>query len=38
MLQVSGYDLKMEYLLGKKQVLADTLGQASLNEAPLKEE
>ena len=38
MLKVSGYDLHVEYLPGKKQVLADTLSRASLNEAPLEEE
>jgi len=37
MLKVSGYDLKVEYLPGKKQVLADTLSRASLNEAPPEE-
>ena len=31
MLKVSGYDQKVEYLPGKKQVLADTLSRASLN-------
>ena len=38
MLKVSGYDLKVEYLPGKKQVLADTLSRASLNEVPSEEE
>ena len=38
MLKVSGYDLQVEYLPGKKQVLADTLSRASLNEAPPEEE
>jgi len=38
MLKVRGYDLKVEYLPGKKQVLADTLSRASLNEAPPEEE
>ena len=38
MLKVSGYDLKVEYLPGKKQVLGDTLSRASLNEAPPEEE
>ena len=33
-LKVSGYDLQVEYLPGKKQFLADTLSRASLNEAP----
>ena len=33
-LKVSGFDLKVEYLPGKKQVLADTLSRASLNEVP----
>ena len=37
MLKVSGYDLKVEYLPGKKQVLADTLSRASLNEVPPEE-
>lgn len=32
MLKVSDYDLKVGYPPGKKQVLADTLGRASLNE------
>ena len=31
-LKVSGYDLQVEYLPGKKQFLADTLSRASLNE------
>ena len=38
MLKVSGYDLKVEYLPGKKQVLADTLSRAYLNEVPPEEE
>ncbi|PFX14384.1 Transposon Tf2-9 polyprotein [Stylophora pistillata] len=38
MLKVSGYDLKVEYLPGKKQVLVDTLSRVSLNEAPPEEE
>ena len=38
MLKLSGYDLKVEYLPGKKQVLADTLSRASPNEAPPEEE
>ena len=36
MLKVKGYDLKFEYLPGKKQVIADTLSRASLNEVPPK--
>ena len=31
-LKVSGYDLQVEYLPGKKQMLADTLIRASLDE------
>ena len=31
-LKVSGYDFKVEYLPGKKQILADTLSRTSLNE------
>jgi len=38
LLKVSGYDLKVEYLSGKKQVVADTLSRASLSEAPPEEE
>ena len=38
MLRVGGYDLRVEYLPGKKQFLADTLSRASLNEAPPEEE
>ena len=38
MLKVSGYDLQVEHLPGKKQVLADTLSRVSLNEAPPEEE
>ena len=34
MLKLKGYDLKVEYLPGKKQVIADTIGRASLNEVP----
>jgi hypothetical protein len=34
MLKVKGYDLKVEYLPGKKQVIADTLSRASLNVMP----
>ena len=37
-LKVSGYDLKVEYLPGKKEILADTLSLASLNEEPLVED
>ena len=37
-LKVSGYDLKVEYLPGKKQILSDTLSRASLNEEPLEED
>ena len=33
-LKVSGYDLQVEYLPGKKQMLADTLSRASLDEMP----
>ena len=33
-LKVKGYDLKVEYLPGKKQVIADTLSRASLNVMP----
>ena len=36
MLKVSG--LKVDYLPGKKQVLADTLSRACLSEVPLEEE
>ena len=36
-LKVSGYDLKVGYLPSKKQILADTLSRASLNEEPLEE-
>ena len=38
MLKLSGYDLKVEYLPGKKQVLADMLSRASPNGAPPEEE
>ncbi len=34
MLKLKGYDLKVEYLPGKKQVIADTLSRASLNKVP----
>ena len=37
-LKVSEYDLKVEYLPGKKQILGDTLSRASLNEEPLEED
>ena len=37
MLNLSGYDLKVEYLPGKKQVLADTFSRASPNEAPRRD-
>ena len=37
-LKVSGYDLKGEYLPGTKQILADILSRASLNEEPLEED
>ena len=33
-LKVSGFELKVDYLPGKKQVLADTLSRANLNEVP----
>ena len=33
-LKVIGFDLKVEYLPGKKQILADTLSRASLDEVP----
>jgi len=35
---VAIYDLKVENLPGKKQVLADTLNQASVNESPPEED
>ena len=38
MLKVSGYDIKVEYLPGKKQVLADTLSRTSLNELQADED
>ena len=38
MLNISDYDLKVGYLPGKKQVLADTLSRASLNELHADEE
>jgi hypothetical protein len=34
MLKVKGYDLKVEYLPGKKQVIADTLSRASVKVMP----
>ena len=34
MLKLKGYDLKVKYLSGKKQVIVDTLSRASLNEVP----
>ena len=37
-LKVSGYDLQVEYHLGKKQMLADTLSRASLDEMPLEDD
>ena len=37
-LKVSRYDLKVKYLPGKRQILADTLSRASLNEEPLEED
>ena len=37
-LKLSGYDLKVEYLPGTKQILADILSLASLNEEPLEED
>ena len=37
-LKVSGFDLKVEYLPGKKQILADTLSRASLDEVPAEED
>ena len=38
MLKVSDYDLKVGYLPGKKQVLADTLSRASLNKLQVDED
>lgn len=38
MLKVSDYDLKVGYPPGKKQVLADTLSRASLNELQMDED
>ena len=38
-LKVSGFDLKVEYLPGKKkQILADTLSRVSLVEVPAEED
>ena len=37
-LKVSEYDLRVEYLPGKKKILADTLSRASLNEESLEED
>ena len=38
-LKVSGFDLKVEYLPGKKkQILADTLSRGSLDEVPAEED
>ena len=37
-LKVNGFDLKVEYLPGKKQILADTLSRASLDEVPAEED
>ena len=37
-LKVIGFDLKVDYLPGKKQILADTLGRASLDEVPAEED
>ena len=37
-LKVIGFDLKVEYLPGKKQILADTLSRASLDEVPAEED
>ena len=36
--EVSGFDLKVEYLPDEKQVPADTLSKASLNEVPPEED
>ena len=35
---MSGFDLKVEYLPGKKQILADTLSRVSLVEVPAEED
>ena len=37
-LKVSGFDLKVEYLPGKKHILADTLSRASLDGVPAEED
>ena len=37
-LKVSGFDLKAEYLPGKRQILTDTLSRASLDEVPAEED
>lgn len=37
-LKVSGFDLKVEYLPRKKQILADTLSRVSLDEVPAEED
>ena len=37
-LKVSGFHLKVEYLPGKKQVLADTLSRKSLDKVPAEED
>ena len=36
-LKVSGFDLKVKYHPGKKQILSDTLSRASLDEVPAEE-
>ena len=38
MLKASGYDLKVDYLPGKKKVLTDTLSRAYLSKVPPEEE
>ena len=38
MLKVRGYHLKVDYLPGKKQVLADTLSKSCLSVPPEEEE
>ncbi|XP_031571389.1 uncharacterized protein K02A2.6-like [Actinia tenebrosa] len=38
LLKVKGYDLKVEYIPGKKQLLADTLSRAGIEETPKQEE
>ena len=35
---MSGFDLKVEYLPGKKQIFADTLSRVSLVEVPAEED